>query len=104
MDKYNDHYPTYNDPKFYNEMSGDAYDGMAKAANWCQPMQAASVIGEGKVVDIDPATSEVLDFASGTGANGVNLHEKGFKNFTAVDGSDALLEKLNSHGIYKSSR
>ena len=44
-------------------MTGDAFDEYAKAKGWTQPENITKLIGPGKIVDLDPATAEILDVA-----------------------------------------
>ena len=90
--------------EFYNEIDADGYDEFVKAIKYTEPEHLVELIGDGCVVDINPA-SEVLDVAAGTGHIGKLLKEKkGFSNITGVDASDNLLRKLEQTGAYKASQ
>ena len=89
--------------EFYNEIDPDGYDEFVKAIKYTEPEHLVKLIGNGCVVDIDPA-SEILDVAAGTGHIGILLKEKGFTNIMGVDASDNLLVKLMQTGAYKDSR
>ena len=59
-------------------MTGDAFDEYAKAKGWTQPENITKLIGPGKVVDLDPATTEILDVGAGTGTVGKFLAKRGY--------------------------
>ena len=44
---------------------------------------------------------KILDIAAGTGLVGVGLKQEGFEFMDAVDGNQAMLEKLKEKGIYQ---
>ena len=97
-------YPTQeNVDKFYNKMSGEAYDEFIKTINFNEPEKFMPLIGAGCPADVE-TSSEVLDVGAGTGICGILLKEKGFTNITGIDPSESLLKKLDDTGAYKASR
>ena len=45
--------------------------------------------------------AQFLDFASGTGLIGDQLHEFGFTNFDGLDASKGMTDKCKQKGLYK---
>ena len=97
--------PSYEDSAtFYNSMTGDAFDEYAKAKGWTQPETITQLVGKGKVVDLDPATTEILDIGAGTGQVGLYLSKKGFSGIVGLDAAPNLLEKAKGVKAYKELR
>ena len=98
-------YPSYEESAtFYNSMTGDAFDEYAKAKGWTQPEHITKLIGKGQIVDIDPATTEILDIGAGTGTVGKFLSKRGFGGIVGIDAAENLLKKLKGVDAYKESR
>ena len=62
------------------------------------------MIGPGKVVDVDPATTEILDVGAGTGTVGKFLAKRGYSGIVGIDAAPNLLAKLKGVEAYKESR
>ena len=80
----------------YDEWAKDYDKDLSEFFGWIAPNTASSYLA--KYVNPD---STVLDAGAGTGLVGLALAERGFRNLTAMDLSEGMLQEARENNVYK---
>ena len=80
----------------YDEWAKDYDKDLSEFFGWIAPKTASSYLA--KYVNQDSA---VLDAGAGTGLVGLALAEYGFRNLTAMDLSEGMLQEAREKNVYK---
>ncbi|HCG90605.1 MAG TPA: class I SAM-dependent methyltransferase [Dehalococcoidia bacterium] len=100
-DKIGDVYASTDDLEIeskYDTWSGD-YDSDLGGITYLLPMKTAEILAKHL-----NASAVILDAGAGTGLFGEEIHRAGFKNLTAIDLSEKMLDMARAKNVYKDVR